>query len=477
MKPYPNIVLIMTDQQRGDCLGLDGHPQLLTPNLDALGAGGAHFTRAYSECPICIPARHAIMTGLKPSTSGVVGYANKARIADESSTLPERFRQAGYQTASIGRYMHTYPAYRRYGFETVVKSPLPDAYSQYHSHTRTETSDGLPGWNGAMHEHGISFNSRSARPWPYEERFHPTNFTTTRAVEFLDTRDKESPFFLHVGYVAPHPPLTPPAHYYDRYHRMACPERAIGDWADAPQRNGMGKPIDAHRVALEGESLRSVRAGYYGLINHVDDQLHILLERLKREPEPTYILFASDHGEMLGDHHLFRKSAPYEGSLHVPFLVNGPDIDANQTHHKPVVLRDIYPTLLGLANLNIPESCEGENLAPLLRGESIQSKRDYIHAEHADMLHDEVPGFHALTDGRWKYIWFNLDGREQLFDLKNDPKEITDLSKASTHTDELTRWRKRLVQELADREEGFSDGKELIANCPYPAAMSHAQSE
>lgn len=473
MKQLPNIVLIMTDQQRGDCLGLDSHPQLLTPNLDALGAAGAQFTRAYSDCPICIPARHAIMTGLKPATSGVVGFASKARIAVESLTLPELFRRAGYQTASIGRHMHTFPRYRRYGFETVIDHPLPDAYSQYHTHTRTATSDGLPGWNGALLDHGISFNSRSAHPWPYEERFHPTNFTTTRAVEFLDTRDRESPFFLHVGYVAPHPPLTPPAPYFDRYHRMNCPTPAIGDWATPPPDNGLGQPVDAHRVVLEGEALRSACAGYYGLINHIDDQLHILLERLKKDPAPTYILFASDHGEMLGDHYLFRKSAPYEGSLRVPFLVHGPDVAARQRHDTTVVLRDIYPTLLGLAGLGIPATCEGENLAPLVRGEQPAPARGYIHAEHADMLHDEVPGFHALTDGRWKYIWFNPDGREQLFNLENDPHELTDLATCSTHNGELTRWRDRLIEELTGREEGFTDGKRLIPGRKYVEAMSH----
>jgi len=465
----------MTDQHRGDCLGLDGHPQLLTPNLDALGASGARFTRAYSECPICIPARHAIMTGLKPSTSGIVGFADRARIADESSTLPELFRRNGYQTASIGRYMHTYPSHRRYGFELVIKNPLPDAYSQYHLHTRTQTSAGLSGWNGALLDHGISYNSRSARPWPYEERFHPTNFTTTRAVEFLDTRDRESPFFLYVGYVAPHPPLTPPSPYFDRYHQMDCPAPVIGDWASPPADNGIGQPIDAHRVVLEEEALRSVCAGYFGLINHIDDQLHILLERLKREPGPTYILFASDHGEMLGDHYLFRKSAPYEGSLRVPFLVNGPDIAPRQRHAIPVVLRDIYPTLLGLAGLEIPDTNEGENLAPLLRGEAATPARNYIHAEHADMLHDEVPGFHALTDGKWKYIWFNPDGREQLFHLEHDPQELHNLAVHQDHTDHLTKWRKRLIAELEGREEGFTDGQRLIPARTYIEAMSQAK--
>jgi arylsulfatase A-like enzyme len=468
----PNIVLVMTDQHRGDALGCDGHPHLLTPNLDALAGRGVRFTRAYSECPTCIPARHALMTGLKPSRSGVVGFSTTARIATPDQTLPALLRGAGYQTASIGRSMHTHPSHARYGFEITRHSPFADPYSEYNSLFRNSHRGQFGNWPH-LNLHGLPSNGWTSRSWPYEERFHQTNFAISQAIAFLDSRDREAPFFLSVGTVAPHPPLVPPACYYDRYARVQLDQPVVGDWAPMPFPSST-VPTDAPELVLSAPAAHLARVGYYGLINHVDDQLGLLLERLRMEDEPTYLIFTSDHGEMLGDHHCFRKALPFESAARVPMIVVGPDVPDGLVCDRPVGLLDLLPTCLRFAGIEAPFQPDGIDLVETATGNARQ--RDWLHLEHAPLGH-RWGGWHALTDGQSKYIWFAGSGRELLFDLQADPRELHDLSAGATRQSELALWRSRLVEELKDRPEGFVRDDRLLAGVAYRHAMPHARSD
>ncbi|MEM1026715.1 MAG: sulfatase-like hydrolase/transferase [Planctomycetota bacterium] len=457
----PNIVLIHTDQQRGDALSLAGHPVLQTPNLDHLLASGAWFRRAYSECPICIPARHTLMTGMSPHDTGVVGFAMKARIARERQTLPALLRDAGYQTVLVGRDMHQYPSRKSYGFEMREDRPDLDTYSKYRD--LLLPLGGHQGWPHLL-AHGLGPNSVHASPWPYDEAFHQTNFAVNKSIEFLHRRDPERPFFLATGFVAPHPPLTPPRHYYDRYLGMDLPEPTIGDWATEPENHGLGLPDGHGKQVVAGEKGRQTIAAYFGLINHVDDQLNLLLTALRNLNEPTYILFVSDHGEMLGDHYFWRKALPYEGSAHIPFALTGPGIDAGTQRDEVVGLQDVLPTCCDLAGVDIPDHVTGRSVLPLTRGGD-PDWRDWLHGEHAPM-DDQHPGMHYATDGRTKYVWFN-DGSEQFFDMTSDPTETTNRIADPDHAETIDRYRVRLVERLANRPEGFSDGQQLLPNRPW----------
>lgn len=469
----PNFILVMTDQQRGDCLGIDGHPDLLTPNLDCLARSGARFTNAYSECPICIPARHALMTGKSPLTSGVTGFAMTARIADEENTLPNLMRLSGYQTASVGRDMHTYPHNKRYGFEIRNNDPFAQVYSKYHDIPALSNSS--PAWKNWPHNqiHGASVNGFNARPWPFDEFYHETNHAINRAIEFLDNRDVESPFFLHVGTVAPHPPLIPPACYYDRYNKEGMRPPVVGSWVDginSPLRNppvqGNPKAIGSGRVRLEGGQLQSTLAGYYGLINHFDDQFQLLMSRLSTENllENTYLIFTSDHGEMLGDHHCFRKAQPYEGSARIPFIMSGPDISSGTIVDQPIALMDILPTCCDLADIAIPQSIDGKSLVPAIKGKSLD--RPYIYGTHSEMA-DCHGGFHFITDGRQKFIWWVEQGCEQFFDLESDPGECTDLSEDTAFKSQIDTMRSHLIELLQESPEGFVKDGKLVTGRHY----------
>jgi arylsulfatase len=467
MPKAPNLILLMTDQHRADGLGIAGHPVLQTPNLDHLAASGALFTAAFTECPVCIPARHTLMTGMAPERTGCVGYAQRQRIADSTTTLPELLRRAGYQTAMIGRDMHQYPPLKRYGFETILPgTPYADRYSRVPAPSHAL---GAPG------AHGLGFNDARVHPWTEPEAHHESTHTVTRALEWLEARDPEAPFFLSVGFVAPHPPLCPLPFFYERYRAQALPEAALGTWAHRPEHEGLGLSPHGFEMVLEGTRRQETQAAYLALINQVDHQLHRLLHRLRREPD-TYILFTSDHGEMLGDHYRWQKSQPYQGAVNIPFLLSGPGLARRQVSSASVGLQDVLPTFCELAGVPVPEHVTGRSVLGALRGEPW---REWIHGELAQ-LHDVEngghllhPGFHYLANAEWKYIWFN-DGREQLFHLAADPRELNDLAPLPTHAATLALWRDRLVQKLRERPEGFSDGARLIAGCEHRNSMPHA---
>ena len=319
-------------------------------------------------------------------------------------------------------------------------------------------------------------NDWTARPWHLDEALHMTNWTVNEALRFLRIRDPSCPFFLAVSFLAPHPPLVPPAFYMERYLRMDLPEPVIGDWAEPPANEGKGYDVSAQRVKLTGEALRSCLAGYYGLINHIDDQIRRLLNPVngidRATGNRTVVIFTSDHGEMLGDHYLWRKSLPYEGSARIPLLVRAPErfgLQRGLVPDRPVCLEDIMPTVLEMAGVEIPQTVEGRSLLPLMRGEDAPWRR-YVHMEHA-------PSFHSLTDGREKYVWFAQDGREQFFDLSKDPQERYDLAADPAASERILQWRRLLIEELQNRPEGFSDGSRLMAGRPYPPAMPNAPSE
>jgi arylsulfatase A-like enzyme len=190
---------------------------------------------------------------------------------------------------------------------------------------------------------------------------------------------------------------------------------------------------------------------------------------------------------MLGDHHLFRKCDPYQGSAGVPLIVVPPEAlkggessgpaGAGHACAVPATLTDIYPTVLEAAGLTVPARTEGRSLLPLVRGERTLAGREFVHGEHADCFAPEMDN-QFLTDGRDKYIWFPLTGREQLFDLAGDPNELRDLSADASRRAQLELWRSRLVAELAPRQaDGLSDGKRLKSGKTLPAVRPELLAE
>ena len=463
----PHIILITSDQHRGDCLGIAGHPVQRTPNLDHLAASGAWFRSAYSEAPTCIPARRVILSGQRPATNGMVGFHGGYRW-QPGPTIASELRAAGYHTALIGK-THWHPLNARHGFHHMLV-----ANSQRDGNDWSEWLK-LHGWHEPLAGklHGVETNSFNARPSHLPEGLDLTSWAVNEALKLFRKRDPEMPLFLWISVVDPHPPFTPPKVYYDRYIAAAdrIPLPVIGDWANDYDTPNIGLNIQPTHMNLPTAWTQRMRAAYYGLINHIDDQIYNVIRGLKSAGmwDDTVLMYSTDHGEMLGDHNLFRKTWPYEPSAHIPFMFRIPDwMDpCSPTIVDEVVgLQDLAPTLLDAASIPIPDSMDGMSLLPFARGER-PAWRSYLHGEHnrreGGEESERVPGNQYLTDGRQKFIWFSSDGREQLFDLLADPMELHDLASNGTHADALAMWRTRLISELRDRPEGYVAGGQLVA--------------
>ncbi len=466
----PNIVLINVDQWRGDCLSVAGHPVVQTPFLDGLAQRGCRFTRAYSATPTCIPARAALMTGLSQRHHGRVGYQDGVPWR-YPVTLAGEFTRQGYQTQAIGK-MHVYPERWQAGFQNVI---LHDGYlhgARRQASHHDAIDDYLPwlrhqlGRDADYFEHGVNCNSVIARPWDKPEHLHPTTFIITQALAFLRRRDPTKPFFLYLSFHRPHPPYDPPAWAFEQYLHAPMPDPPEGDWLDLWREHADARRPDAFVGDPGPEVLRRARAGYYGHMTHIDHQVNRFMETLQEFglADQTYTCFLSDHGEMMGDHHLFRKGFPYEGSAHIPMILTGPpgaDIPARGVCAAVAELRDVMPTLLDCAGLRIPRGLDGRSLLPLARGQK-RAWRRWLHGEHT-LLGQSL---HWLTDGREKYIWCSGTGREQLFDLARDAEERRDLARQPRAAARVARWRQRLVRELTGREEGFVRRGALVAGRP-----------
>ena len=482
----PHILLIMTDQQRNDALGIADHPVLQTPSMDWIGATGTRFRRGYTEVPACIPARRVLMSGQAPCVNGMVGMTGGMHW-DPPATLAGELGTAGYETRMIGK-IHLYPQRRRFGFDAME---LADS-------TRGEGNDYLDWLHGEIPldrwamAHGATPNGWIGRPNHLPEELTHTFWCVSRAIQFLERRDPTQPFFLNLSFIDPHPPFTPPKFFFDRYANMDLPQPVIGDWVEpwkGPNR-GIDPEVRSERrfyrrgMNLDPLPMHYMRAAYFGMINHIDMQLSRLFQYMRDQGvlEDTLIAFVSDHGEMLGDHYHIAKSYPFEASAGVPFLINPPEdwgAPRMQVLDEPVGLQDVMPTLIDAAGGEIPSSVTGRSLVPLVRGEST-AWRNALHLEYASGAASELPpggspnepppaeqqwarGWHALVSDRHKYIWESQTGQELFFDVRNDPFEERDLS---SQTD-LGPWRQRLIEQLRDRPEGFTDGSQLITGRPH----------
>jgi arylsulfatase A-like enzyme len=462
----PNLILINVDQWRADALSFLGHPVVETPHLDGIAARGVHFRQAYTAVPSCIAARASLLTGLTPRSHGRVGYRDGVDW-DYEVTLPGLLADAGYHTQAVGK-MHVSPARNLMGFHNVI---LHDGYLHYERLDAQDlhlVDDYLP-WLRAQHgpfadyvDTGIGCNGYVVRPWVYEDMLHPTAWVTSQAVDFLRRRDPRKPFFLFVSYHRPHPPLDPPADYLAMYEQKPLPPLPEGAWSEVlPDSMGaLDSPIPRDPAQRD-----RARRAYYAQITFIDHQLNRLIHALHAHGvlDDTAILFCSDHGEMLYDHGLVAKATPYDGSARVPFLLMLPQSwegSRGATVDAPVALRDVLPTLCDLAGVPVPESVEGRSVVPFCRDES-PAWRSFIHGEHA-----AGPWSNQwLTDGEWKYVWFSQQGIEQLFHLAEDPQEMHDL--ASERSAVVARWRERLIDALAGREEGYvQDGDLVVGQTP-----------
>jgi arylsulfatase A-like enzyme len=237
----------------------------------------------------------------------------------------------------------------------------------------------------------------------------------------------------------------------------------VGDWTDEKYKTA-GRIHNGNYMSPDPELARQAQVGYYACITHLDHQIGRLMDALNEDGSlsDTFIMFISDHGELLGDHHLFRKALPYEGSARIPLIIrphSGFDMKRGIISDDIAELRDVMPTLLDIAGTATPESADGVSLVNAVRGES--GIREYLHGEHT---YGNLSN-HYIVTGHDKYIWFSQTGKEQYFDMDSDPFELVDKINAAGYQERINKLRNWLIAELDGRIEGYSDGENLIIKC------------
>jgi choline-sulfatase len=434
----PNLLLLMADQHRGDSIGASGNAAIHTPNLDRLARGGAYFPNAFSSTPTCTPARAALLTGMSPWNHGMLGYGAVAEHYPVE--MPRLLHDAGYYTVGIGK-MHWHPQRALHGFDRTIldesgRVESVDFRSDYRSWFWSENPDGDPDATD------LDWNGYEAKPYALPERLHPTSWIGETAVRFLRDYKRSQPFFLKVSFERPHSPYDPPKHWWDHYDSW-LPSAQSGDWAAKYKLRS-----DNGRAPWHGDlgeaAVENARRGYYGSVSFVDEQIGRILETLDRQGvlKRTLIVYLSDHGDMLGDQYLWRKSYAYQGSARIPMIAHWPEGLTPRVTENPVEIRDVLPTFLDAAGVPVPKSVDGVSL--------LKGGRQWIDLEH-DVCYAPENHWNALTDGRRKYIFHAMSGEEQFFNLEKDPRELKNLASDV----ELPVWRERMVAHLAPRGEAW----------------------
>jgi arylsulfatase A-like enzyme len=465
MKNRPNILFLFTDDQRHDTIRCLANELIHTPNMDRLVGSGSAFTRAYipggSCAAVCMPSRAMLHTGR--SLFRLEGSGES--IPRAHALLGETLRQAGYHCYGIGKWHNGTEAFARSfddgaeiffgGMDDHWNVPAcrfdpTGAYKQRHPVTRQP-------FRSNKVEYRICDHIVPGK--------HSSELFSDAAIDFLSNYRRKQPFFLYLSYMAPHDPRTMP----ERFLRMYDPELI-----EVPKNFLPKHPFDLGRLRVRDELLagfprtpdeiRRHLAEYYAMITHLDFEIGRVLSELERTDriEDTIVLLAGDNGLAIGQHGLMGKQNCYDHSVHVPLVLNGPDIPKGQQFDDFVYLMDIFPTLCELSGTATPDSVEGVSLCEALRDRHSGSRRSLFFAYEQFQR--------SVRDERFKLIEYAVRGKRttQLFDLHNDPREMENLAGRSAAATTLGRLRGELVKwKNAWGDEASLWGRKFWRGCVY----------
>lgn len=427
----PNVLFVMTDQQRADTIASLGNHDIYTPNLDRLARRGLAFSHAYSTCPVCVPARYTIRTGCEPPTTRSFFNGVCHPVEGQAATmtnrtgpyLPQRMRELGYRTFGIGK-SHTIPWDEELGYDVHLQS------EELYGTSEQRRRDAFAAWIAREHptfdyvealmgERTEMYYMPQVSPLPAELTVE--RWAADRSVEQIRASDSR-PFFGMVSFVGPHPPFAPPL----PFNRMYDPDRMPNPVRGSLSVDHMDEHLPWMNTLIWAEDIndshaRVLKARYYGEISYIDDCLGRILDAVEALPDAdnTLICFFSDHGDFLGDHHAWQKESFFEASCHVPFLVSWPaGLAPGERRDELVCLTDLF----GIATHAAGSTEIREGIDVLSVVENRSPPREAVVGYYGE---PGSPQFKVMVrDRRRKYIFMANGGREQLFDLERDPSEL-----------------------------------------------------
>lgn len=418
----PNFVFIMTDTQGANVVGCYGHPELQTPNIDRLAAEGIKFENGYTTCPVCTPARGGIFTGSYPHTNGA--WTNNMPLLQNIKTVGQRFSDNGYHSAYIGKWHLD-------GHDYFGLGECPAGWDADYWYEIKNYLDDLSGEEVTLWRSGLK-SIEDLEENNITREFTFANHVSNKAIDFLQEASQEKdPFLLVVSYDEPHGPATCPPEYAKRFedHQYPLGPGAFDDLKDKPEHQRLW--ADKGQYYREEGFYQSPL--YFGCNSFVDSEIGRVIDAVDRLiPDDTYIIYTSDHGDMMGSHGISSKGpAMYEEITHIPYIIRKPGgQDGGLVDTTPVSHIDILPTMLELAGLKVPLFLDGESLMPIVNGEEKNlNKPAFIEFLRHTTQHDSYGGFQpirCIVKNDVKLV-INLLYSDELYDLKKDPSEVTNL--------------------------------------------------
>ncbi len=461
MSNTPNILVICSDQHHPRLAGYLNHPKIKTPNMDQLAREGAHFSRAYSNCPVCGPSRMSFMTG--KYVHQIENWFMGVPLDNKEMTWARKLDQTGIPSTMIGK-IDSSGGEDKIGFTNVKTEFFRDTLKPYPRQQPFEKR--LPGntrplSRQLLEEAGsgeIKESEENKHLGCYDHDRQVTNWT----LEYLKEKKggDAHPWALYVGYLYPHWPYKAPEKYYNMYYpdHLVMPYNAhfpnpalhpaLQEWQ---QWHAFGE--------VSEDMLQRTLAAYYGMVTCLDDMIGEIIQALKEQGlyDNTYIIYTSDHGEMLGEHGLFYKHCTLESSLGVPLILKGPDIPSGIHVDIPVSLIDLFPTIMDIAGLQNKEDFAGQSWLPLARGERTERKEPVFAEWHGAGFRG---AWYTLVEKEFKYTWYEFH-EPALYHLQRDPHEETNLAGLEEYKDILQKFEQQLYEILDPKATSLKAKKAL----------------
>ena len=452
MKSRRNVLLIMTDQQRPDTLGFRGKTPCRTPHIDSIAADGVSFDNAITPCPLCLPSRASLFTGLYPTQNDMMsnqtGYLSQCQMLDH-------FREGGYQINYAGKWhmgegnigdftdRHAGDSTAEYS-QWCLDQGLNDGWMFNDPNTRTTRTPSMSIPKVHVQDLPVSKTNEA--------------YITDFAIEMIRTRDPGRRFFQVCSYNGPHPPFMIPEPYFSMY-----------DPADVPVPANFGAQDGEHPAHAESfyrdlfndhgtdfDAWRACYAVYWGFVSMIDDFVGQLLQVIEGEGllEETIVVFTSDHGENLGSHGLWQKMVPFEESIRVPLIIRVPGKTAGEQSQTPASLVDVAPTLAELCGLLTKTDWPGHNLWDTDWHDDCRPAQIAMHRPIGNWM--KVTDWRMIKADGFKYVW-HLGMEDELFDLNTDPTEVTNLATTGAYQDRLISLQQELGVFLTETNDPLLD--------------------
>ena len=443
----PNVLFIISDDLTATALSCYGNKVCKTPSIDRLASQGTRFTKAYCQGTYCGPSRASFMSGYYPHAIKMLGYGSPRPAIGERATWAQHFKNNGYHTARVSKIFHM-------GVPGGIEKGT-DGADDPASWTERFNSAG-PEWKAPGDGETLENNADGRKPGPVggntfvvveadgDDLVHSDGKTAAKAVELIK-QHKDKPFFLGVGFVRPHVPFVAPRKDYTDflpYAKMQLPPKLKDDWADIPKAGINYKT--SKNMKMDVRRQKKAVGGYYASVAFMDRMVGQVLDGLTEAglDDNTIVIFTSDHGYHLGEHDFWAKVSLHDESAAVPLIIRMPG-KKPAVCHSLVELLDLYPTLSNLCGLKVPGRLQGKDISEMMTDPAKEVRSAAFSVNGKGFL---------LREQDWAFIAYGRNGQgdQELFDMKQDPKQFTNLAKDPKYGQTLARFQKQMAAKLKE---------------------------